>query len=181
MARRLLADGDSVERLLLVDSALPDAVGPAVAAAGPGGRVHAGMEYGLDVDLDQLARMTPEEQLPFLWEHARQLELLDDGVPEDLARRVIADLRALFAHHVKLCGGFRPEECPVDAVLFRARDIPFDTGGPEDRGWGRFLRSVEVRRVPGHHHSMVMQPHAAGLAAAIAETLAAPTAEPVAG
>jgi amino acid adenylation domain-containing protein len=182
MARRLVADGDFVERLLLVDSALPDAVGPErPAAGGPGGRVHAGMEYGLDVDLDQLARMTPEEQLPFLWEHARQLDLLDDGVPEDLARRVIADLRTLFAHHVRLCGGFRPEECPVDAVLFRARDVPFDTGGPEDRGWGRFLRSVEVRRVPGHHHSMVMQPHVAGLAAAIAETLAASPAEPVAG
>jgi len=171
VARQLMAAGDTVERLILLDSALPDAAPPVGA---DGRRTHAGMEYGLDVDLAELSRMSPEEQLPFLWEHARRLGLLADDAPEELAARVLADLRTLFAHHVGLCDRHRPQPCPVDAVLFRPREVPFETGGPEDRGWGGLLRSVDVRVVAGHHHSMVTPPHAAGLAAAIEESLAEP-------
>ncbi|MFM8892846.1 MAG: thioesterase domain-containing protein, partial [Planctomycetia bacterium] len=168
VAAQLVAAGGTIDRLVLLDSALPDSSLPADVDAG----MHAGMEYGLDVDLEDLSRMSPEEQLPFLFEHARRLGVLDTGAPEELATRVLAELRALFAHHVALCEGHRLDPCPIDAVLFRPRDVPFETGGPEDRGWGRFLRSVDVRRVPGLHHSMVMQPHVAGLAAALDAVLA---------
>jgi len=77
----------------------------------------------------------------------------------------------LFAHHVSLCETYRPQWCPIDVVLFRPSEVPFRTDEPEDRGWGHFARSVEVRVVPGHHHSMVAQPHATVLAAAIDESL----------
>ena len=169
VARQLVAAGDVVDRLLLIDSALP---GESVPADDDGRRIHAGMEYGLDVDLEQLSRMSPDEQLPFLWQHARRLGVVDEGTPEELANRVLADLRTLFAHHVVLCEKHRLEACPIDAVLFRPREVPFDVGGPADRGWGGFVRTVEVRMVPGHHHSMVMQPHAAALALAVDEALA---------
>ena len=168
VARQLVAAGDAVERLLLIDSALPEAAHP---AAAQGRAFHAGMEYGLDVDLEALARMSPEEQLPFLWQHARRLGIVDDRAPEELANRILADLRMLFAHHVSLCETYRPQWCPIDVVLFRPSEVPFRTDEPEDRGWGHFARSVEVRVVPGHHHSMVAQPHATVLAAAIDESL----------
>ena len=168
VARQLVAEGGAVERLLLIDSSLP---GDSVSAGEDGRRIHAGMEYGLDVDLEQLARMSPDEQLPFLWQHARRLGVVDEGTPEEVANRVLADLRTLFAHHVALCERHRPAACPIDAVLFRPREVPFDVGGPADRGWGRFVRAVEVRMVPGHHHSMVMQPHAAALARAVDEAV----------
>jgi amino acid adenylation domain-containing protein len=169
VARQILAAGESVERLLLIDSALPEAAHP---VAANGRAFHAGMEYGLDVDLETLARMSPEEQLPFLWQHARRLGIVDEQAPEELANRILADLRMLFAHHVSLCETYRPQWSPIDVLLFRPSEVPFRTDEPEDRGWGHFARSVEVRIVPGHHHSMVAQPHATALAAAIDESLA---------
>ena len=176
VARQLGAAGQAVERLMLLDSAIPESALPADME---GGEFHAGLEYGLDVDLEELSRMSPEEQLPFLWQHARQLGLVDEQAPEQLVARVLADLRTLFAHHVALCEKHRFVPIPVDAVLFRPREVPFEAGGPEDRGWSHFLRSVDVRRVAGHHHSMVSMPHAVELAAAITESLADPAAAAV--
>jgi amino acid adenylation domain-containing protein len=164
VARQLVAAGEVVERLLLLDSALPEAALP-TGGVGAGGR--AGLEYGLDVDLEGLSRMSPEEQLPFLWQHARQLGLLDERTPEQLVTRVLADLKSLFAHHVTLCERYRPRPLPIDAVLYRPREVPFDVGGPEDRGWGHFMRTVKVCMVAGHHHSMVALPHVRELADAI--------------
>jgi amino acid adenylation domain-containing protein len=168
-ARQLIAAGEEVERLLLLDSALPEAALPAGA---DGEQFRAGLEYGLDVDLEGLSRMSPEEQLPFLWQHALQLGLVDEKAPEQLVTRVITDLKTLFSHHVALCERYRPGPLPIDAVLFRPREVPFDLSGPEDRGWGRFMRTVEVCKVAGHHHSMVAMPHVRELAAAIDGVLA---------
>ena len=176
VARQLVAAGQAVDRLMLLDSAIPESALPSDVE---GGEFHAGLEYGLDVDLEELSRMSPEEQLPFLWQHARQLGLVDEQAPEQLVARVLADLRTLFAHHVALCEKHRFVPIPVDAVLFRPREVPFDAGGPEDRGWSHFLRTVDVRRVAGHHHSMVSMPHAVELTAAITESLADPAAAAV--
>ncbi len=171
VARQLIAAGEAVERLLLLDSALPESALPEDAV---GDQFRAGLEYGINVDLEDLSRMSPEEQLPFLWQHARQLGMLDAQAPEQLVTRVISDLKTLFSHHVALCERYRPRPVPVDAVLFRPREVPFDVGGPEDRGWGQFMRSVEVCRVAGHHHSMVAMPHVRELAAVITGVLAEP-------
>ncbi len=165
VARELIATGQDVDRLLLFDTAIPGS------EAGEPGR-HAGLEYGLDLDLEALGAMTPDEQLPFLFEHARRLGLIDEQAPPDLVDRVLADLRGLFAHHARLCAAHRPQPLSVDAVLFRPEEVPFDIGGPADRGWGELVRSLELRYVPGHHHSMVAPPHAAVLAARIGEILA---------
>ena len=173
VARQLVAAGEGVDRLLLLDSAIPESALPAEAGEE---RFHAGREYGLDFDLAELAQMEPEAQLPFLFEHARKLGLIDEATPPELVHRVLGDLRTLFAHHVTLCQCHQPQWCPVDGVVFRPMEVPFDRGGPEDRGWSRFLRSVEVVMVPGHHHSMVALPHAVALAAAIDAALAGPIA-----
>ena len=173
VARQLVAAGEGVDRLLLLDSAIPESALPAEAGEE---RFHAGREYGLDFDLAELAQMEPEAQLPFLFEHARKLGLIDEATPPELVHRVLGDLRTLFAHHVTLCQCHQPQWCPVDGVVFRPMEVPFERGGPEDRGWSRFLRSVEVVMVPGHHHSMVALPHAVALAAAIDAALAGPIA-----
>jgi thioesterase domain-containing protein len=165
VARELIATGQDVDRLLLFDTAIPGS------EAGEPGQ-HAGLEYGLDLDLEALGAMSPDEQLPFLFEHARRLGLIDEQAPPDLVDRVLADLRGLFAHHARLCAAHRPQPLSVDAVLFRPEEVPFDIGGPADRGWGEVVQSLELRYVPGHHHSMVAPPHAAVLAARIGEILA---------
>ena len=164
VVRQLLAAGEAVDRLLLLDSALPEDSSDT--------ETRSGREYGLDLGLMELGQLPAEKQLPFLYDHARKLGLIEATAPEELVAKVLAELQRLFAHHAKLCSSYQPQELAVDAVLFRPLETPGERHGPADRGWGRLLRSVEVRQVPGHHHSMVTPPHAAALAAAIDEALA---------
>ena len=164
VVRQLLAAGETVERLLLLDSALPEGSGETDARAG--------REYGLELGLRELGDLPAAEQLPFLYDHARQLGLIEETAPEALVAKVLAELQRLFAHHAQLCGSYQPQALAVDAVLFRPQETPVEMAEPADRGWSRLLRSVEVCEVPGHHHSMVALPHVSALAAAIDEALA---------
>ena len=40
-----------------------------------------GQEYGLDLSLEELARLGPDEQLPYLWQHALKLGLIESERP----------------------------------------------------------------------------------------------------
>ena len=162
VARHLLADGEQVERLILFDSALPD--------SDPSDR-RTGQEYGLDFSLAELGELSTAEQLPFLYDHAKRMGLIHETAPEELVTRVLEDLQKLFAHHVRLCSQFQPRPIDADGVLFRPTDTPIQTGGPTDRGWSKFLRSVAVHTVPGHHHSMVALPHVPVLATVLTKAI----------
>lgn len=164
VARQLIAEGDQVERLILFDSSLPGANGSDQST---------GREYGLDISLEALGNLPASEQLPFLYDHARQLGLIEATAPEALVSQVLADLQRLFSHHVHLCNQCTAQPLDTDGVLFRPQEVPVDVSGPDDRGWGQVLRSVEVSKVPGHHHSMVALSHASTLAAAIRDALEA--------
>ncbi len=164
VVRQLLVAGETVDRLLLLDSALPEG---SHEADGKTGR-----EYGLELGLSELGDLPAAEQLPVLYEHARKLGLIEETAPKELVARMLGDLHRLFAHHARLCSSYQPRKLAVDAVLFRPRETPAELAEPADRGWGRLLRSVGVREVPGHHHSMVAPPHVTALAAAIDEALA---------
>ena len=167
VVRQLLAAGETVERLLLLDSALP------AGSDETDGRN--GREYGLELGLGELGNLPAAEQLPFLYNHARKLGLIEETASEELVEKVLVELQRLFAHHAKLCSSYQPQELAVDAVLFRPQETPVELAEPADRGWGQLLRSVEVREVPGHHHSMVAPPHVSALATAIEGALAETT------
>src|SRR5262249_56749148 len=92
--RTLMAEGKSLHRLALLDTPPPAAQDPAADLAG--------REYGLDLSLEELAQLGPDEQLPFLWQHALRLGLIDAGVPLQVAQRVLDDLKRLFHHHMVL-------------------------------------------------------------------------------
>ena len=47
-----------------------------------------GEEYGLDLSLEELAQLGPDEQLPYLWQHAMKLGLIESGVPMQVAHQV---------------------------------------------------------------------------------------------
>src|SRR5262249_18611494 len=74
MAQQLLAQEESIALLALLDTTPP-------AAQDPYGADLAGQEYGLDRSLRDLAQLGPDEQLPYLWQHALRLGLVDPDVP----------------------------------------------------------------------------------------------------
>jgi thioesterase domain-containing protein len=155
VARQLLAGGDSVERLILLDTAIPEGVSELKPESE---QPHEGLEYGLEFTLEQLAGLGAGEQLPLLWEHAKRLGVLDDDTPQEIVDRTIQDLKHLFHHHVLLSRRYRLEPLEVPLLLVRPQDVPFDVGGSDDRGWAAIVRDVQVEFVSGHHHSMVKPP-----------------------
>lgn len=166
VARQLIDAGERVERMLLLDTTIPEG---ATSLVPKSEQVNVGLEYGIDLSLDELGDLSPEEQLPFLWEHAKKLGVLDDDTPPEVVAKSLSDLQGLFHHHVELCSRYQLQPLEVPVTLFRPQDVPFDLPVAEDRGWGHLVRHVEVRFVPGHHHSMVQSPHVATLASELSK------------
>jgi thioesterase domain-containing protein len=157
MARHLMALGEPIQMLALLDTS-PET------ADDPNWADKPAMEYGLDLSLAELSRLGPDEQLPYLWQHALNLGLIDSGVPLQVAHQVIDDVKRVFHHHMVLTDRYVLLPYPGRITLVRPSDAPFAVPAPPDRGWGRWAADVDVHFVPGQHYSMVKEPHVQELA-----------------
>ena len=157
MAQQLLAQGESILMLALLDT-IPET------ADDPNWADKPGMEYGLDLSLEELSRLGPDQQLPYLWQHALKLGLIESSVPMQFAHQVLDDLKRIFHHHMVLTDHYVVRPYPGRITLIRPSDAPFAVSTPHDRGWGRLAAGVDVHFVPGQHHSMVKEPHVQELA-----------------
>jgi thioesterase domain-containing protein len=157
MAQQLLEQGESIRMLALLDTSPETADDPDWADK-------PGMEYGLDLSLVELSRLGPDEQLPYLWQHALSLGLVESGVPIAFAHQVIDDLKRIFHHHMVLTDRYLVRPYPGRITLIRPSDAPFALPYPPDRGWARWAADVEVHFVPGQHHSMVREPQVQSIA-----------------
>jgi amino acid adenylation domain-containing protein len=157
MAQQFSAQGEEMTMLALLDT-IPETVDDPNWADRPG------VEYGLDLSLEQLSRLGPDEQLPYLWQHALRLGLVESNVPMSLAQQVIDDLKRVFHHHMVLTDHYVVRPYPGRITLLRPSDAPIAVPVPHDRGWGKLAVDVDVHLVPGQHHSMVKEPHVQDLA-----------------
>jgi thioesterase domain-containing protein len=123
-----------------------------------------GMEYGLDLSLQELSQLGPDQQLPYLWQHALRLGLIESNVPMQVAHQVIDELKRIFHHHMMLTDHYVVRPYTGRITLIRPSDAPFAVPTLHGRGWERFAADVEVHFVPGQHHSMVKEPHVQDLA-----------------
>jgi thioesterase domain-containing protein len=167
-ARQLMAAGGEVEHLVLLDSTLP--FGP-VNEDYLEGIDLSGREFGLEMTLRELAGLAPDDQLPFLWEHVRKVGLVDDDSSPALVQLVLDELKQLFHAHVQLAFAYALRPYPGRITLLRPGESLDALSGPLDRGWGRVAAQVDVRLVPGKHHTMVAEPHVQRLAEEIAQAL----------
>jgi thioesterase domain-containing protein len=129
------------------------------------------MEYGLDLSLSGLSQLGPDEQLPYLWQHAMRLGLVDSGAPMPFVHQVLDDLKRIFHHHMMLTDRYVVRPYPGRITLIRPTDAPFAVPTPPDRGWGRWTAEVDVHFSPGQHHTMVKEPHVGELARTLAACL----------
>lgn len=168
MARQLLASGEEVQRLIFLDTTIPEGAADCVPVEE---QVNVGLEYGIELTLDQLGDLSPEEQLPLLHDHADKLGILAAQSPPEVVQQVLQDLQSLFHHHVTVSRKYRLQPIPARLLLLRPTEVPFDLKVSEDRGWRHLFEKVDVRFVPGHHHSMVQTPHVKRLAEVIGQSL----------
>jgi thioesterase domain-containing protein len=157
MAQQLRAQGETIQMLALLDT-IPET------ADDPNWADRPGVEYGLDLSLEDLSRLGPDEQLPYLWKHALRLGLIESNISMEFARQVIDDLKRIFHYHMVLTDHYVVRPYPGRITLFRPSDAPVAVPTTHDRGWGRFAADVDVQFVPGQHHSMVKEPHVQDLA-----------------
>jgi amino acid adenylation domain-containing protein len=161
MAQQLRAQGQSVGLLAMLDTTIPS--GPAnrnlVEEADQSGR-----EYGLDLTLEELRQLGPDEQLPYLWQHAQKLGLVEVNAPPQLVQQILQDLKRLFHLHVQLATDYVLRPYPGRLTLFRPSESPFTVPTTQDRGWIKLAAAVDVHFVPGQHHTMVKKPHVQVLA-----------------
>ncbi|RMF40674.1 MAG: non-ribosomal peptide synthetase [Planctomycetota bacterium] len=156
VARQFTDSGEAVGQLVLLDTSIPAGATDLVPAEE---QVNVGLEYGIDLSLDQLAELPPEQQLPMLWEHAKHLGVLADDSPPEVVNKALRELRDLFHHHLALARGYRMVPLPIPIDLFRPTETPVPLQVSADRGWRHVSPRVSVHFVPGHHHSMVQSPH----------------------
>ncbi len=168
MAQQLRQQGQSIGVLALLDTTIPYNAANAPYAEDP---AQSAREYGLDLTLEELDRLGPEEQLPYLWDHVRKLGLVDDDTPLPLVQQILDDLKRLFHAHIKLGSEYVLRPYPDRITLFRPQESPVPVQTAPDRNWGRLVAAVDVHFVPGQHHTMVKEPHVQVLARQLGQCL----------
>jgi len=164
MAQQLLAQGQQVGLLAFLDTTIPPGRANQAYVEGTTG---SGQEYGRDLTLEELRQLSSDEQLPYLWQHAQKLGLVERDTPQPLVRQVLDDLKRLFHLLVQVGSDYAVRPYPGRITLFRPSEMPVPVATSEDRGWRRLGAAVDVHFVPGQHQSMVKEPHVQELAAQV--------------
>lgn len=155
MAQQFVAVGEHVRVLALLDTTIP---------SGEANQQYSedessGIEYGLDLSMEELAALDPDEQLPYLWNHAQKLGVIDEDSSPEVVAQILDDLKRIFHTHIQLATDYALQPYSGRITLFRPEDAPVQVATARDRGWGQLSTDVDVHFVPGLHHTMVKEPH----------------------
>lgn len=160
MARRLEAEGRSVDLVVLLDTRVPRAVRP---RPDDDLRLLAAFAQEIGVSPDNLrfspadlSSREPESRLTWVLEQARTARVLPPDVDVQLLERRLAVFRsnveAMRRHVVRPYGG--------KVVLFTAADTP----SGEVEAWRPTLPQLQAETVAGTHFTLVREPHVSLLA-----------------
>jgi thioesterase domain-containing protein len=164
MARQLLAQGQQVEMLALVDSSVPADgertwVDDEVA-------VLSSFAYDLGLSLDgltltreEVGRLPEEERLSLVLEECKRAGVLS----QDVELPQVARLLRIFKANAHALQRYRPQpsDCPITLLAAEERLSP---DHDVSAGWGSLSGRVEVYQVPGNHYTIVREPHVRELA-----------------
>jgi amino acid adenylation domain-containing protein len=164
MARRLDAAGHEVQGLVMLDPhLLADEGGDdddAFLAQLFGERLPAGFS------VDEFRALDAEGRLAYAARHAAASPLLPADAPPAALRALLRVRRA----HLAAQRRHRPEPWEGPSVVLRAAELS-PAALATARAWDAAAPEAEVVAVPGNHYSMMREPHAAAVAAALADAL----------
>ena len=167
MARRLGAQGRSVDLVVLLDSRAkhkssePDETDILVEIA----RVHA-LAHGIEAQFDSssLRRLNPHDRVLLI---AAQINR-DPGISAETIAMELRTTLQRFRSDMRAARSYLPGYYPRRVVLLRT-SAPVWSG---DHGWSRLCANLEIYDVPGTHRTLLAQPNVAGLARTLREVLA---------
>lgn len=128
------------------------------------------VEYGLDISLIELARLSPSAQLDYILAHARQVGIVQADTPLHLVQDTLDHLGRLFHAHVQAVQQHQLSPHIGSVALFRPEESVTVNEARRDKGWGDYA-DVQVEIVPGGHYTMVKEPHVRELARALSSLL----------
>ena len=177
MARRLVGMGRQVRLLALFDMWVPaedrTEIDDALVLTALLGR-------HLSVSLDFLRSLTPNEQISFVLNEAKQAGVVSPYFDIEYARRVL-----------RLCGindnavqNYNPGPYPGQIILFRSIEERDGRCGAKPQtsdpslGWSKYAeQGVRVHYLPGNHDNLMVQPQVRHLAAAVKPYLYHPSSD----
>ncbi|HSN97591.1 MAG TPA: amino acid adenylation domain-containing protein, partial [Candidatus Nanopelagicales bacterium] len=168
MARRLSEAGEEIAGLVLIDTTPPAPSEP------PDERLlllQLAWEVGIPLSPEMLVGSSIDEAISLATREAARHGLLPAGAGEAYIRRL---LRVLGAHH-EAARHHAPGPYEGPLALLWAAEQPGEPPPGDDpaRGWGALATGpISVETVPGNHFTMIQDPHAGALAAALSRILA---------
>src|SRR5258708_1193004 len=169
MAKLLLAQGQKVAQVVLMDSKLADPdkrppfdEDPAIYMSLFARDLGALNAQDLPLDAKELRDLSFEKQLKFL------LELLQsrDLISREMQAEQFLPLYQVFRNNFKAMGNYVHHGKVQPMTLFRAAEWLWPDRMDPEMGWGKVTEAggLDVRVVPGNHYSMLQKPHARVLA-----------------
>jgi thioesterase domain-containing protein len=185
MAQQLRREGDETALLALLDAWAPGPVGSgrwspgvedAVLAAGLLRQYAHACGRDLAIADDTLRRcQTQDEALAYLLTQAQAAVLVPEDVDLEWVRRFLRG----FKTRVEVMAKYVPDVYPGSITLFRSAETAGELLGHSmarqsdpSKGWIRLsTEPVEVHTVPGHHETLLGEPHVQVLARLLGESL----------
>jgi amino acid adenylation domain-containing protein len=168
MARQLVAAGERVGRVVLIDSRAPRLGGAEVAVDDR--RLLGILAYELAIPCDhaRLVDLPLEEAIAEIGKAGRAARVLPDGDAEAIVRRWLRVYRA----HWTAAKRYAPGGYDGEVTLLRAQDLPEEEAAASDATFGwRAHATVDVRSVPGNHFSLLTSPNVEELARTLGSVL----------
>jgi thioesterase domain-containing protein/acyl carrier protein len=115
----------------------------------------------ISLSLEYIRQLEPDEQLLYVIEQARQLNLIPPDLELAQARRLVQILKS----HIYAAKAYIPQPYPGRVTLFRASEVAVTDSEDLTLGWGELAtQGVDLHWVPGNHQKMVRKPHVQVLA-----------------
>ncbi|MCC5869133.1 MAG: SDR family NAD(P)-dependent oxidoreductase, partial [Gammaproteobacteria bacterium] len=174
IARQLLAKGEQVSQVILLDTPLPE-----IATFSFGDKVSMFMQ-GLHAE--GLPFIAKKIRIRIEWEKQKRAKKRSSGETEQRDALHFQSQRIGDAF-VRAITRYEMPTVPVDVALFRPRlDVRFRLKGgrlvdgdrnyvAEDNGWTPYVKSLRVFEVPGDHDGMVLEPNVRVLVAALRRSI----------
>ena len=161
MAQQLLAQGQNVALLALLDSRIPTPDEKFAEQDFEATLLADIVRYfGLSLDLRDLLRLPKDEVLARVLEQAKKAGLVPAEVEASQAQQFVELLKADF----RATRNYVMRRYPGRITLFKASEDLAETSPDPTLGWGEWAARVEVHTVPGNHANMVYEPQVEVLA-----------------
>jgi thioesterase domain-containing protein len=117
-------------------------------------------EYHLSISADDLQRLSPNERVMVVLDHAKKRNL----VPPDMTLAQVGQLIDIYNSNVMATRRYTPQACAQHITLFRA-SAELTAGESPTMGWEKFAASgITVHTIPGNHYTILEEPNVQVLA-----------------